>query len=173
MTKSVYKWDKEFLGRYYKNEKAILVCKNRKAEGYYTTDRNSERIATSRTGQELEYSAIYLDNGFVWVKTIINNYVVFVPIRRWNGVRPDSPSYELSQFFKGFELKELKENSSSIIKRKEKGWDIYIDNHKNIMFISPNEKITEKSISKIKKSFSDITDYKVVVIENIKDINYL
>lgn len=173
MTKSVCKWDKEFLGRYYKNEKAILVCKNRKAEGYRTTDRNSERVATSKIGQELEYSAIYLDNGFVWVKTVINSYVVFVPIRRWNGVRPDSPHYELSQFFKGFILKELKEDKSNIVKSKKEGCDIYIDNHKNIMFISPNEKITEKGISKIKKGISGVTDYKVIVIENINDINYL
>ena len=63
----------------------------------------------------------------------------------------NSDCNELQNVF-NFVMKELKEDKSGIVKRKKEGWDIYIDDSNNIMFISPNEKITETGINEIKKA---------------------
>lgn len=53
------------------------------------------------------------------------------------------------------------------------GVDIYIDNDKQMMYISMNEKMTYESQSKIKESFSESIDYQIVVFEYINDIKFL
>lgn len=53
------------------------------------------------------------------------------------------------------------------------GVDIYIDNDKQMMYISMNEKMTYEAQSKIKESFSESLDYQIVVFEYINDIKFL
>ena len=53
------------------------------------------------------------------------------------------------------------------------GVDIYIDNDKEIMYVSMNEKMTYEAQSKIKESFSESLDYQIVVFEYINDIKFL
>lgn len=53
------------------------------------------------------------------------------------------------------------------------GVDIYIDNDKQIMYVSMNEKMTYEAQSKIKESFSESLDYQIVVFEYINDIKFL
>ena len=53
------------------------------------------------------------------------------------------------------------------------GVDIYIDNDKQIMYVSMNEKMTYDAQSKIKESFSENLNYQIVVFEYINDIKFL
>lgn len=53
------------------------------------------------------------------------------------------------------------------------GWDIYIDTHKDIVFISLNgEKITLESKKQLGSDFKKISEYKVIVVEDINNIEY-
>ena len=53
------------------------------------------------------------------------------------------------------------------------GWDIYVDTHKDIVFISLNgEKITPESLKQLRYDFKKISEYKVIAIEDINNIEY-
>lgn len=53
------------------------------------------------------------------------------------------------------------------------GWDIYIDTHKEIVFISLNmEMVTKKAEDELRNSFNKLSGYKVIVIDNINNIEY-
>lgn len=53
------------------------------------------------------------------------------------------------------------------------GWDIYIDTHKDIVFISLNgEKITPESKRQLGSDFKKISEYKIIVVEDINNIEY-
>lgn len=53
------------------------------------------------------------------------------------------------------------------------GWDIYIDAHKEIVFISLNVNVaTDKVIDDLEHSFNKLSGYKVIVIDNINNIEY-
>lgn len=53
------------------------------------------------------------------------------------------------------------------------GWDIYIDTHKEILFISLNgEKITPESFEQLRSDFKRISEYKIIAVENINNIEY-
>lgn len=53
------------------------------------------------------------------------------------------------------------------------GWDIYVDTHKEIVFISLNgEKITPESLEQLRYDFKKISEYKVIVVEDINNIEY-
>ena len=53
------------------------------------------------------------------------------------------------------------------------GWDIYVDTHKEIVFISLNgEKITPKSLEQLRLDFKKISEYKVIAVEDINNIEY-
>lgn len=53
------------------------------------------------------------------------------------------------------------------------GADIYIDNDKQIMYVSMNQRMTPEASERLKESFSEILDYKIVVFESINDIKFL
>lgn len=53
------------------------------------------------------------------------------------------------------------------------GVDIYIDSHKEIMYVSMNQRMTPEASERLKESFSEILDYKIVVFESINDIKFL
>lgn len=53
------------------------------------------------------------------------------------------------------------------------GWDIYVDTHKEIVFISLNgEKITPESLEQLRSDFKKISEYKVIAVEDINNIEY-
>lgn len=53
------------------------------------------------------------------------------------------------------------------------GWDIYVDTHKDIVFISLNgETITLESKEQLRSEFTRISEYKVIVVEDINNIEY-
>ncbi len=53
------------------------------------------------------------------------------------------------------------------------GWDIYIDTYKEIVFISLNgEKITPESLEQLRSDFKKISEYKVIAVEDINNIEY-
>lgn len=53
------------------------------------------------------------------------------------------------------------------------GWDIYIDTHKDIVFISLNVNVSsQKVIDDLEHSFNKLSGYKVIVIDNINNIEY-
>ena len=53
------------------------------------------------------------------------------------------------------------------------GWDIYIDTHKEIVFISLNgQKITQESKKQLVLDFKKLSGYKVILVENINNIEY-
>lgn len=53
------------------------------------------------------------------------------------------------------------------------GVDIYIDNDKQMMYISMNEKMTYEAQSKIKEGIAELNGYQVMVFESINDIKFL
>ena len=71
------------------------------------------------------------------------------------------------------EGKQLKKESKGKPLNYTEGMDIYIDNKKNIMYVSVNERITDEGIAKIKEGLEHITDYKVIVMEKINSITYI
>lgn len=53
------------------------------------------------------------------------------------------------------------------------GWDIYIDTHKDIVLVSLNGQIIDKNAIKgIKDSFIRLSNYKLIIIEDINNIEY-
>lgn len=53
------------------------------------------------------------------------------------------------------------------------GWDIYVDTHKDIVLVSLNmEMVTKKAKDELSNSFKKLSGYKVVVIDNINNIEY-
>ena len=53
------------------------------------------------------------------------------------------------------------------------GWDIYIDTYKEIVFISLNVNVSsQKVIDDLEHSFNKLSGYKVIVIDNINNIEY-
>lgn len=54
-----------------------------------------------------------------------------------------------------------------------RGWDIYIDTYKEIVFISLNgQKITQESKKQLALDFKKLSDCKVIVVEDINNIEY-
>ena len=54
------------------------------------------------------------------------------------------------------------------------GWDIYIDTYKEIVFISLNVNVaSQKVIDDLEHSFNKLSGYKVIVIDNINNIEYV
>ena len=53
------------------------------------------------------------------------------------------------------------------------GVDIYIDNDKEIMYISMNQKMTPESYRKVKEGIDVIKGYQVMVFDYINDIKFL
>lgn len=53
------------------------------------------------------------------------------------------------------------------------GVDIYIDNDKEIMYISMNEKMTPESQRRIKENIDSLRGYKAMVFDYINDIKFL
>ena len=53
------------------------------------------------------------------------------------------------------------------------GWDIYVDTHKDIVFISLNgQKITQESKEQLALDFKRLSGYKVILIEDVNNIEY-
>lgn len=61
----------------------------------------------------------------------------------------------------------------SMKKDTKNGVDIYIDSDKEIMYVSMNQRMTPEASERLKESFSEILDYKIVVFESINDIKFL
>ena len=53
------------------------------------------------------------------------------------------------------------------------GVDIYIDNDKEIMYISMNQKMTPESYRKAKEGINVIKGYQIMIFESINDIKFL
>ena len=53
------------------------------------------------------------------------------------------------------------------------GVDIYIDNDKEIIYVSMNEKMTPEAYKKTKEGISVIKGYQVMVFDYINDIKFL
>lgn len=58
-------------------------------------------------------------------------------------------------------------------KEHEDGVDIYIDRDKEIMYVSMNQRMTPESQKRLRESFNESLDYKVMVFESINDIKFL
>ena len=53
------------------------------------------------------------------------------------------------------------------------GWDIYIDTHKDIVLLSLNgDNITPDGIEMLVRDFEKLSEYKVIVVENINSVQY-
>lgn len=171
-------WKKEFLGRYYKNESAILNCKYKTAEGYVSTSKDSEKTHNILEGAKVLYDRVYLDNGFVWVRVpVLEDNNIFLPIRTWNGVNPKDPDYFVGTL-EGYVIEttnsKFKTKKSKKIENKHgNGWDIYIDKHKNIMFVVVNTDVTRDVKDKVKEKLTVLDDYRIVIVDNINSIQYI
>ena len=53
------------------------------------------------------------------------------------------------------------------------GVDIYIDNDKQIMYVSMNEKMTAESQRRLKENIDVLKGYQVMVFDYINDIKFL
>ncbi len=53
------------------------------------------------------------------------------------------------------------------------GWDIYIDAHKEIVLVSLNgDEISENAMKYYVDSFQRLSDYKMVIVQNINSVQY-
>ena len=55
----------------------------------------------------------------------------------------------------------------------KRGVDIYIDDENKVMYISLNNNTSNEEIKKIRETLIDFEPYKIIVLEEINDINFL
>lgn len=55
----------------------------------------------------------------------------------------------------------------------KRGVDIYIDDENKVMYISLNNNTSNEEIKKIREALIDFEPYKIIVLEEINDINFL
>ncbi len=157
-------------GSYWKKEEAMLKMSKR-TEAYEDFDKNSPVVRVLPKNSKVIYREIILVNYHLWVECSGTDEVFYIPLRKWNGVPPDSRKYGVGQL--QHKIIEIEKREKHMEKETRNGVDIYIDKDKEIMYISMNKKMTYEAQQKIVKSFNELTGYKVIVFESINDIKFL
>lgn len=157
-------------GSYWKKEKAMLKMSKR-TEAYEDFDKNSPVVRVLPKNSKVIYREIILVNYHLWVECSGTNETFYIPLRKWNGVPPDSRKYGVGQL--QHKIIEMKEKENHMKKETRNGVDIYIDKEKEIMYISMNEKMTPESQRRLKENIEIFNGYKVMVFDYINDIKFL
>ena len=169
MEKWNYSWWRD---SYWKKEEAKLELSN-STDVYEKCDKNSRVIMELKKGDQVIYREIILINNHVWVKCISPKESFYIPIRTWNNVPPVKDGYRLGPLeHKIIELPNRK-GSKTMKKETRDGVDIYIDNDKEIIYVSMNEKMTPEAYKKVKEGINIIKGYQVMVFDYINDIKFL
>lgn len=155
---------------YWKKEEAMLKMSKR-TEAYEDFDKNSPVVRVLPKNSKVIYREIILVNYHLWVECLGTDETFYIPLRKWNGVPPDSRKYGVGQL--QHEIIEIEKREKHMKKETRNGVDIYIDRDKEIMYISMNEKMTYESQRRIKESFEMLKGYQVMVFESINDIKFL
>ena len=157
-------------GSYWKKEKAMLKMSKR-TEAYEDFDKNSPVVRVLPKNSKVIYREIILVNYHLWVECLGTDEVFYIPLRKWNGVPPDSRKYGVGQL--QHKIIEIEKREKHIKKDTKNGVDIYIDNDKEIIYVSMNEKMTPEAYKKAKEGISVIKGYQVMVFDYINDIKFL
>lgn len=159
-------------GSYWKKEEAKLELKS-STDVYEDCDKNSTVVMQLEKGSQVIYREIILINNHAWVLCKSTKESFYIPIRTWNNVSPVKDRYRLGPLeHKVIELSKSK-GRSTMKKDTKNGVDIYIDNDKEIMYISMNQKMTPESYRKAKEGINVIKGYQVMIFESINDIKFL
>ena len=157
-------------GSYWKKEEAMLKMSKR-TEAYKDFDKNSCVVRMLPKGSKVIYREIILVNQHLWVECVGTTETFYIPLRRWNGSLPSSKKYKLGEL--QHEIIEIGRKKKTMKKETRDGVDIYIDNDKEIMYISMNEKMTPESQRRIKENIDSLRGYKAMVFDYINDIKFL
>ena len=157
-------------GSYWKKEEAMLKM-SRGTEAYKDFDKNSPVVRVLPKNSKVIYREIILVNYHLWVECVGTTETFYIPLRRWNGLPPDSKKYKLGEL--QHEIIEIEKREKHMKKETRNGVDIYIDREKEIMYVGMNENMTTEAYKKVKESFSESIGYHVVVFESINDIKFL
>ena len=157
-------------GSYWKKEEAMLKMSKR-TEVYKDFDKNSCVVRTLPKDSKVIYREIILVNQHLWVECSGTSETFYIPLRRWNGLHPYNKKYKLGAL--QHEIIEIGRKKKSMKKDTKNGVDIYIDNDKEIMYISMNKKMTSESQRRIKENIDSLRGYKAMVFDYINDIKFL
>lgn len=157
-------------GSYWKKEEAMLKM-SRRTEAYEDFDKNSPVVRVLPKDSKVIYREIILVNYHLWVECSGTDETFYIPLRKWNGVPPDSRKYGVGQL--EHKIIEIEKREKHMKKETRNGVDIYIDNDKEIMYISMNQKMTPESYRKAKEGINVIKGYQVMIFEYINDIKFL
>ena len=157
-------------GSYWKKEEAMLKM-SRRTEAYKDFDKNSCVVRMLPKGSKVIYREIILVNQHLWVECVGVTETFYIPLRRWNGLHPYNKKYKLGAL--QHEIIEIGRKGKTMKKETRDGVDIYIDNDKEIMFISMNEKMTPESQRRLKENLGMLKGYQVMVFDYINDIKFL
>ena len=157
-------------GSYWKQEEAMLKM-SRRTEAYKDFDKNSSIVRMLPKDFKVIYREIILVNQHLWVECSGTSETFYIPLRRWNGVPPDSRKYGVGQL--QHKIIEIEKREEHIKKETRNGVDIYIDRDKEIMYISMNEKMTPEAQRRLKENIDMLKGYQVMVFESINDIKFL
>lgn len=164
-----YNW---WRGSYWKNEEAKLELSS-STDAYKDCDKNSRVVMKLEKGAQVFYREVILINNHVWVLCKSTKESFYIPIRTWNNVSPVKDGYRLGPLeHKIIELPNRK-GSKTMKKDTKNGVDIYIDNDKEIMYVSMNQKMTPEAYKKAKEGISVIKGYQVMIFDYINDIKFL
>ena len=155
---------------YWKKEEAMLKM-SRRTEAYKDFDKNSPVVRVLPKNSKVIYREIILVNYHLWVECSGIDEVFYIPLRKWNGVPPDSRKYGVGQL--QHKIIEIEKREKHMKKEAKNGVDIYIDKEKEIMFISMNEKMTPESQRRLKENIDMLKGYQVMVFDSINDIKFL
>lgn len=157
-------------GSYWKKEEAMLKM-SRRTEAYKDFDKNSCVVRMLPKGSKVIYREIILVNHHLWVECVGTTETFYIPLRRWNGSLPSSKKYKLGEL--QHEIIEIGRKKKTMKKDTENGVDIYIDNDKEIIYVSMNQKMTPESHRRLEESINLIKGYQVMVFDYINDIKFL
>src|SRR5699024_1808805 len=157
-------------GSYWKQEEAMLKM-SRRTEAYKDFDKNSCVVRMLPKGSKVIYREIILVNQHLRIESVGTTEINYIQLRRWNRKNPNNKKYKISKLQN--KIIEISRKEKSMKKNTKNGVDIYIDNDKEIMYISMNQKMTTESYRKVKELFNESMDYQVIVFESINDIKFL
>src|SRR5699024_3466375 len=145
-------------GSYWKKEEAMLKM-SKKTEVYKDFDKNSCVVRTLPKDSKVIYREIILVNQHLWVECSGTSETFYIPLRRWNGSTTNSKKYKLGEL--QHTIIEIGRKKKSMKKDTKNGVDIYIDNDKEIIYVSMNQKMTPESHRRLKESINLIKGYQV------------
>ena len=157
-------------GSYWKKEEAMLKMSKR-TEAYKDFDKNSPVIRVLPKNSKVIYREIILVNYHLWVECSGTSETFYIPLRKWNGLHPYNKKYKLGAL--QHEIIEIGRKEKSMKKDTKNGVDIYIDNDKEIMYISMNQKMTPESQRRLKENLDMLKGYQVMVFDYINGIKFL